>query len=44
MGCGSGLVGKYLGEYGYKKIVGVDCSQGMLDEVNKNRPGVHSEL
>ena len=26
MGCGSGLVGKYLAEYGYKKIVGVDCS------------------
>jgi SAM-dependent methyltransferase len=44
MGCGSGLVGKYLYEYGFRKIVGVDCSQGMLDEVNKNRPEVHSEL
>jgi ribosomal protein L11 methylase PrmA len=26
MGCGSGLVGKHLAEFGFKKNVGVDCS------------------
>lgn len=31
MGCGTGLVGQYLKERGFKKIVGVDASKGMLD-------------
>ncbi len=31
MGCGTGLVGLHLKEFGYKKIVGCDESQGMLD-------------
>ena len=31
MGCGTGLVGLHLKEMGYKKIAGVDASQGMLD-------------
>ena len=31
MGCGTGLVGLHLKEFGYKKIVGCDASQGMLD-------------
>jgi len=44
MGCGSGLVGKHLKDYGFNKTVGVDCSQGMLDEVSKNRPDAYSEL
>jgi predicted TPR repeat methyltransferase len=30
MGCGTGLVGKYLKERGFKTIVGVDASAGML--------------
>jgi len=32
MGCGTGLVGRYLNEYGFKQIVGVDASQGMLEK------------
>jgi predicted TPR repeat methyltransferase len=32
MGCGTGLVGKYLNEKGYCSIVGVDASKGMLDQ------------
>lgn len=31
MGCGTGLVGQYLKERGFKKILGVDASKGMLD-------------
>ena len=31
MGCGTGLAGHYLKEMGFKKIVGVDASKGMLD-------------
>lgn len=31
MGCGTGLVGQYLKERGFNKIVGVDASKGMLD-------------
>lgn len=31
MGCGTGLVGQYLKERGFKKIIGVDASKGMLD-------------
>uniref|UniRef100_A0A7S3MUJ7 Methyltransferase domain-containing protein n=1 Tax=Strombidium inclinatum TaxID=197538 RepID=A0A7S3MUJ7_9SPIT len=44
MGCGTGLVGKYLHEMGFKKIVGLDASKGMLDECEKSKPGVHTEL
>jgi len=29
-GCGTGLVGEALTKAGFKKIAGVDCSQGML--------------
>ena len=32
MGCGTGLVGQYLKERGFKNIVGVDASRGMLDK------------
>jgi len=44
MGCGTGLVGKYLNEYGFKKVTGLDASRGMLDECEKTKPGVHCEL
>jgi len=44
MGCGTGLVGQYLNEAGYKNIIGVDASKGMLDEAEKSKPGVHTEL
>ena len=30
MGCGTGLVGLHLKEFGYTKVVGVDASAGML--------------
>lgn len=30
MGCGTGLVGKYLVEEGFKNITGLDCSKEML--------------
>ena len=32
MGCGTGLVGQYMKEMGYTKIVGVDASKGMLEK------------
>jgi predicted TPR repeat methyltransferase len=32
MGCGTGLVGKYLKERGFQTIVGVDASKGMLEK------------
>ena len=32
MGCGTGLVGQYLKEEGFRQIDGVDASQGMLDQ------------
>ena len=32
MGCGTGLVGQYLKERGFKTVVGVDASKGMLDK------------
>jgi SAM-dependent methyltransferase len=44
MGCGTGLVGKYLYEDGFKQIVGLDASKGMLDEADATKPGVHKEL
>jgi len=35
LGCGTGLVGKYLLEDGFKKCVGLDASRGMLNEAEK---------
>lgn len=32
MGCGTGLVGQYLKERGFKTVVGVDASAGMLEK------------
>jgi len=32
MGCGTGLVGHYLVERGFKNVVGVDASAGMLEK------------
>lgn len=32
MGCGTGLVGQYLVERGFKNVVGVDASAGMLEK------------
>ena len=32
MGCGTGLVGQYLKERGFKTIIGVDASKGMLEK------------
>jgi len=32
MGCGTGLVGQYLYEDGFRQIVGLDASAGMLKE------------
>lgn len=29
--CGTGLVGKYLNEYGFSSIEGMDISKGMLE-------------
>ena len=34
-GAGTGLVGKILNEYGYKNIVAIDMSPGMLEEARK---------
>ena len=30
-GCGTGLVGKYLNEKGFKSIDGIDASRGMIE-------------
>jgi predicted TPR repeat methyltransferase len=35
MGCGTGLVGQYLKERGFKQIVGVDASKGMLEKAKE---------
>ena len=37
MGCGTGLVGKYLAEYGFQQIDGIDASSGMLVEAGTKR-------
>ena len=42
MGCGTGLVGQYLKERGFVKIVGVDASRGMLDKAQIK--GSYTEL
>ena len=44
LGCGTGLVGQYLHEAGYRNIIGVDASKGMLEECENKRPEVHSGL
>ena len=31
IGCGQGFGGKFLWELGFKKIVGIDCSKGLLE-------------
>ena len=41
-GCGTGLVGKYLAESGFKNITGLDISPKMLDEAASK--GVYSDL
>ena len=42
MGCGTGLVGQYLKERGFKNIVGVDASKGMLEKAKEKES--YSEL
>lgn len=42
MGCGTGLVGQYLKERGFTKVVGVDASKGMLDKAKEKES--YSEL
>ena len=42
MGCGTGLVGQYLVERGFKKVVGVDASAGMLEKARVK--GSYTEL
>lgn len=42
MGCGTGLVGYYLNEKGFKNIVGVDASAGML--LKAKEKNVYTEL
>lgn len=45
LGCGTGLVGVYLAEDGFKDIAGLDASKGMLDEAaKKNCYGDLTEL
>jgi SAM-dependent methyltransferase len=44
MGCGTGLVGKYLKDDGFAKITGLDACPAMLQECKDNKPGVHLEL
>lgn len=41
-GCGTGLVGKYLNDQGFKKIIGLDISPNMLEECSNK--GVYQEL
>ncbi|TNN34074.1 Williams-Beuren syndrome chromosomal region 27 protein [Liparis tanakae] len=40
--CGSGLVARLMAELGFKHFVGVDGSQGMLDQATKT--GLYKEL
>lgn len=42
MGCGTGLVGKFLHEKGFRTIVGVDASSGMLAKAAEKE--VYTEL
>ena len=36
-GCGTGLVGKYLVERGFKNVVGIDGSAGMLEKAREKQ-------
>lgn len=42
MGCGTGLVGFYLNERGFKDITGVDASSGMLEKAREK--AVYTDL
>lgn len=42
MGCGTGLVGKYLLERNFKTIVGIDASKGMIEKASTKN--VYAEL
>lgn len=42
LGCGTGLVGKFLGERGFLNNVGVDASSGMIKEAENKK--VYKEL
>ena len=44
MGCGTGLVGQYLKEFGYEKVVGLDASQGMLEKAKEKSAYTELEL
>lgn len=41
-GCGTGIAGQYLSLLGYKELVGIDLSKGMLEAASKK--GVYSRL
>jgi len=40
--CGTGLVGQYLNEHGFRNILGCDISPNMLEEASNK--GVYKEL
>lgn len=42
IGCGTGLIGKYLAEEGFKNVVGLDISSAML--IVAEQKGVYSKL
>ena len=42
MGCGTGLVGQYLVERGFKTVVGIDASAGMIEKARTKN--TYSEL
>jgi predicted TPR repeat methyltransferase len=44
MGCGTGLVGKGLREFGFANITGLDASSGMIEEARKTKPGVYDDF
>ena len=39
--CGTGLVGQYCYDHGFRKIHGVDASEQMLKELKERRPDVY---
>lgn len=41
-GCGTGLVGQYMSEFGFKNMIGLDVSPQMLEECSNK--GVYKEL
>ena len=42
MGCGTGLAGQYPYDRGFRNIIGVDASRGMLEKSKEK--GVYSDL